>query len=170
MLGSDGLAQPACLLKKSLPMRRSLSVYILVLRASLLAVLWWGAQASIGMGQGPERKGGPEKQGPPSKEDLAPAPAKVDVQPVAHDEEIRKRIQSVLIATGWFTDPQVQVEEGVVFLSGRTETDELKKWAGDLARNTQAVVAVANRIEVSQPSPWDFSAAWGGLSELCSAC
>jgi small-conductance mechanosensitive channel len=99
-------------------------------------------------------------------EELAPAPAKVDVQPIAHDEEIRKRLQSVLIATGWFTNPQVKVEEGIVFLSGRTETDELKKWAGDLARNTQDVVAVANRIEVSQPSAWDFSAAWSGMSGL----
>jgi len=107
-----------------------------------------------------------QKQPPPNKEELSPAPAKVDVQPVARDDEIRKRLQSVLDATGWFVESRVQVEEGVVFLSGRTDTDELKKWAGDLARNTQDVVAVANRIEVSQPSVWDFSAAWGGLSEL----
>jgi small-conductance mechanosensitive channel len=107
-----------------------------------------------------------QKQPPPNKEELSPAPAKVDVQPVARDGEIRKRLQSVLDATGWFVGPQVRVEEGVVFLSGGTDTAELKKWAGDLARNTQDVVAVANRIEVSQPSVWDFSAARGGLSGL----
>jgi len=107
-----------------------------------------------------------QKQPTPNKEELSPAPAKVDVQPVARDDEIRKRLQDVLDATGWFVEPGVRVEEGVVFLSGRTDTDELKKWAGDLARNTQDVVAVANRIEVAQPSPWDFSAAWGGLSGL----
>ena len=108
----------------------------------------------------------PQKQPSPNKEELSPAPVKVDVQPVARDDEIRKRLQSVLDATGWFFEPRIRVEEGVVFLSGRTDTDELKKWAGDLARNTQDVVAVANRIEVAQPSPWDFSAAWGGLSGL----
>jgi small conductance mechanosensitive channel len=96
----------------------------------------------------------------------AAAPAKVDVKPVARDEEIRKRLQSVLDATGWFTDPQVRVEEGVVFLNGRVETDELKKWAGDLARNTQDVVAVANRMEVPEPSVWDFRPAWSGLLVL----
>ena len=102
----------------------------------------------------------------PEKADLAPAPAQVDVKPVAHDEEIRTRLQSVLDSTGWFTDPQVRVEEGVVFLNGRTETDELKKWAGDLARNTQDVVAVANRMEVPEPSVWDFGPAWSGLLVL----
>jgi len=107
-----------------------------------------------------------KKQPAPGKEDLSPAPAKVDVKPVARDEEIRKRLQSVLDATGWFTDPHVRVEEGVVFLNGRAETDELKKWAGDLARNTQDVVAVANRMEVLEPSVWDFSPARSGLLVL----
>ena len=97
---------------------------------------------------------------------LSPAPAKVDVKPVARDEEIRKRLQSVLDATDWFTDPQVRVEEGVVFLNGPVESDELKKWAGDLARNTQDVVAVANRMEVIEPSVWDFRPAWSGLLVL----
>jgi small-conductance mechanosensitive channel len=99
-------------------------------------------------------------------EDLATAPAKVDVKPVALDEEIRKRLQSVLDATGWFIDPRVEVREGVVFLNGRAETDELKRWAGDLALNTQDVVAVANRMEVLEPSVWDFSPAWRGLLVL----
>jgi small conductance mechanosensitive channel len=90
----------------------------------------------------------------------------VDVKPVAQDEEIRKRLQTVLDATDWFTDPQVRVEEGVVFLSGQVESDELRKWAGDLARNTQDVVAVANRIEVPQPSAWDFRQTSSGIAAL----
>ena len=102
----------------------------------------------------------------PGKEDLTSAPATVDVKPVARDEEISTRLQRVLDATGWFVDPQVRVEEGVVFLNGRTETDELKKWAGDLARNTQDVVAVANRMDVLEPAVWDFSPAWDGLHVL----
>jgi small conductance mechanosensitive channel len=109
-----------------------------------------------------------ELQKPPvtTKEDILPVPAKVDVKPVARDEEIRKRLQSVLDATDWFTDPQVRVEEGVVFLNGRVESAELKQWAGDLARNTQDVVAVANRMEVPETSVWDFRPAWNGLLVL----
>lgn len=102
----------------------------------------------------------------PAKVELSLAPAKVDVKPVARDEEIRQRLQSVLEATEWFTAPEVRVEEGVVFLQGRVASDELKKWAGDLARNTQDVVAVANRMEVAKPSLWDWDPASQGLLGL----
>ena len=118
------------------------------------------AQSSVGAVDGPQKVSASER------ENLAPAPAKVGVNPVARDEEIRKRLQSVFDATGWFTDPRVEVREGVVFLNGGSETDELKKWASDLARNTQDVVAVANRMEVIEPSVWDFSPAWDGLLVL----
>ena len=99
-------------------------------------------------------------------EERSAAPATVDVTPIARDEEIGRRLQSILDATGWFTGARVQVDTGVVFLSGQTETDELRKWAGDLARNTQDVVAVANRIEVSRPSVWDMRPARAGLFAL----
>lgn len=99
------------------------------------------------------------------KEELSLAPAKVEVTAVAQDEEIRKRLQRVLDATEWFAEPQVRVEEGVVFLHGTVESDELKKWAGDLARNTQDVVAVANRLQLQQ-SVWDFRQAWSGVMQL----
>jgi hypothetical protein len=87
-------------------------------------------------------------------------------KPIARDEEIRLRLQNVLNATGWFVEPEVQVEEGVVFLNGQVVTEELKRWAGDLARNTQDVVAVANRMEVPGPVAWDFRPAWAGMMNL----
>ncbi len=126
--------------------------------------LWWSALTTPVMAQGDAV--GPQNPPAPKKDELSLAPAKVAVQPIAHDEEIRKRLQSVMEATGWFNAPEVKVVDGVVFLSGRADSDEIKKWAGDLARNTQDVVAVANRIEVSQPSAWDFSGARSGLSGL----
>lgn len=107
-----------------------------------------------------------QKLVPHGKEELSLATLKVDVKPVARDEEIRQRLDSVLKATEWFTDSQVRVEHGVVFLSGETETDELKKWASDLAGNTQDVVAVANRMTVTSPSIWDFRSTWSGLVKL----
>lgn len=102
----------------------------------------------------------------PANQDLSLAPAKVDVNPVAHDAEIRKRLQSVLEATGWFTSPEVRVEQGIVFLSGDAKSSEYKKWAGDLARNTQDVVAVANSMRVPEASVWDFQPASSGLRTL----
>ncbi len=96
----------------------------------------------------------------------SPAPDRVDVRPAARDDEIGQRIQRVLIATEWFTDPQVRVQEGVVFLSGVAESEELREWAGELARSTQDVVAVANRMRVGDRSIWDFQPAFLGLTEL----
>jgi small conductance mechanosensitive channel len=116
-----------------------------------------------------EPKGGAQESPTPvavDADELTAAPAKVDINPLARDEEIAERLQRVLVATEWFTKPRVRVEEGVVFLSGEVHSDELKKWAGDLARNTQDVVAVANRMEVTEPSLWDFSPAKNGVRTL----
>ncbi len=136
---------------------------------SMLALRWillgsiCGMLSATVLAQEPADKTGETEKSAPVKQDLSLAPAKVDVKPVAHDEEIRQRLQSVLEATKWFTTPQVQVKEGVVFLEGRAASADLKTWAGDLARNTQDVVAVVNRMEVTAPPVWDFSPAWSGV-------
>lgn len=155
------------ILHECVPLPRSAqSLSTLVLRAVLLSSLC-AALTSTAMAQDPGGKADlTQTLSGPDIEDLSLAPAKVDVTPVAHDEEIRARLQNVLEATDWFIDPQVRVEEGVVFLNGQVSSDEVKKWAGDLARNTQDVVAVANRIEVLEPSAWDFDPAWGELLRL----
>jgi small conductance mechanosensitive channel len=137
--------------------------YKLLLQAILLGAVCSMLSLTV-MAQEPVVKAGePQKLTAPAKEELSSAPVKVDVTPVARDEEILERLQSVLDATNWFTDPQVRVEEGVVFLTGQVESEELKKWAGNLARNTQDVVAVVNRMEVLEPPVWDFRLASGGL-------
>jgi small conductance mechanosensitive channel len=133
-----------------------------LLVGALYSVLTWTVMAQEPLG----KAGEPQKMTVPAKEELTSAPAKVDVNPVARDEEILKRLQNILDATNWFIDPQVLVEEGVVFLSGQVESEELKKWAGDLARNTQDVVAVVNRIEILDPPVWDFRLASRGLLTL----
>lgn len=142
------------------------SCHNLFLRAVLLGSVCCVLPLTV-MAQEPVGKAGEaQKLSAPAKQELSLAPAKVDVKPVAHDEEIRKRLQRVLDATDWFTDPQVRVEEGVVFLNGKVESDELKQWAGDLAHNTQDVVAVVNRLQVAQQSVWDFRQAWSGVMQL----
>lgn len=146
------------------PVRQSAGdFYTLLRRVTWLAAVYGVLLVTVTAQEPPLRAGASPA---PAKEELSLAPAKVDVKPVARDEEIRQRLQSVLEATDWFTAPEVRVEQGVVFLKGRVASDELKKWAGDLARNTQDVVAVANRMEVAEPSIWDFGSARHGLVGL----
>lgn len=91
---------------------------------------------------------------------------RIEVEPVSSDRAIQKRLSAILKATDWFSDVTVVVEEGVVFLDGRTATADYRNWAGVLAGKTRDVVAVVNRIAVAQPSPWNFSPALGELHAL----
>jgi small conductance mechanosensitive channel len=99
-------------------------------------------------------------------EEAPSAPEKVEVQPVANDAQIAQRLQSILEATGWFDEPQVRVQEGVVFLRGRTRTQAHKEWAGKLATSTQDVAAAVNNLTIIEGSVWDFSPAWKRLREM----
>ncbi|MGC4005853.1 MAG: mechanosensitive ion channel [Pirellulales bacterium] len=101
---------------------------------------------------------------PPSE--VSPPPAKVDVQPIAADDQIGSRLERILIATGWFESPHVEVREGVVFLSGVAKTEEHKIWAGNLVRNTQDTVAVVNNLEIRQASAWDFQPIVASVREM----
>ncbi len=137
-----------------------------VWRALLLMALWCASMPALAQEPAGQAVEAWDPAGDSVEEDLSPVVAQVSVTPIAHDEAIRTRLQRVLDATGWFTAPRVKVREGVVFLNGPAETVELKRWAGDLARSTQDVVAVANRMEVLEPSVWDFAPAWRGLRAL----
>jgi small-conductance mechanosensitive channel len=111
--------------------------------------------------------GGEDKPVPAKAPDGKPeAPGKVEVQPVAKDDEIRQRIADILETTGWFGAPSVTVQEGIVFLKGTAENDESRQWAGDLARNTEGVVAVVNQIEVALTTVWDFDPTIQVLNDL----
>ncbi|WP_238623420.1 mechanosensitive ion channel family protein [Ectothiorhodospira lacustris] len=91
---------------------------------------------------------------------------RVEVQPIARDDQIRQRLEDILVATHWFSEPEVTVQEGLVFLKGTTENDESRLWAGTLAKNTQGVVAVVNEIEVVLTTVWDFDPAFQVLNDL----
>lgn len=134
-----------------------------VARAAYLGLALLAAPAALAPSQEPGGEARPDE--PPGKE--APkAPRRVDVEPAARDDQIARRLERILRATGWFDEPRVRVEDGVVFLDGRTKEERYRKWAGDLAASTQDVAAVVNRIEVDAPSAWDFGPAVAGLREL----
>lgn len=102
-------------------------------------------------------------QAPDSSPDV---PGRVEVEPVATDDEISQRITEILKTTGWFAEPGVTVRKGVVRLHGSTENDEARQWAGELAKNTDGVVAVINQIEVAPTEIWDFDPAYQELNDL----
>jgi len=111
----------------------------------------------------------PDQRVPSSEGPVSEVPQRVDVEPTIEDTDIATRLTRILEATGWFEDPQVRVDEGVVFLSGRVTDVQHREWAGRLAGNTQDVVAVVNRIEVKEASMWDLSPAWTELRRLGAA-
>ncbi|MEP3348096.1 MAG: mechanosensitive ion channel family protein [Litoreibacter sp.] len=102
-------------------------------------------------------------------EDEVTAPAQaVSVEPVARDEEIAQRVVEIMRSTGWYKFSRVEVKDGIVFLDGRTNSDDHKAWARDLASKTQDVVAVVNRIQVIQEANWSFAPALAEIKSLGS--
>lgn len=142
--------------------------------ASLLAIILLAVAGEIGwLGSSAIAQESPAPA-PPSEStpadsqapEAVPVPTKVDVQPLAEDTDIAGRLERILVATKWFVSPQVEVEEGVVFLDGEAARESHKEWAGKLAGSTQDVVAVVNRITVRERSAWDFSPAWEQLRHM----
>jgi small-conductance mechanosensitive channel len=97
------------------------------------------------------------------------APEKVDVEPVARDEQISQRLQAILDATEWFVKPQVEVQDGVVFFGGQAREERYRTWATDLAQRTQDVAAVVNRMTILKRPLWDFAPATTELRELSAS-
>ncbi|GAB5406835.1 MAG: mechanosensitive ion channel family protein [Aureliella sp.] len=85
-------------------------------------------------------------------------PDTVDVGSVSGDAAIEQRIASIMRSTDWFDNLKVETSDGVVKLSGVTESDEHRDWAEQLANRTEDVVAVINSIEVR--SGLDLAESW----------
>lgn len=92
--------------------------------------------------------------------------APVEVKPISSDLDIDRRLTSIMESTDWFDTIQIEVSDGVVFLDGRTTSDEHRIWAGELANRTRDVVAVVNRIEVDEGPAWNLSPAIDVLRNL----
>ncbi|WP_175517739.1 mechanosensitive ion channel domain-containing protein [Planctomicrobium piriforme] len=95
-----------------------------------------------------------------------PPPKSVNVIPEAQDDEIAQRLIRILDATEWFRSGEVKVQQGVVTLDGETSDAKYQAWASNLAQNTEDVVAVVNRIRITQRRLWDLSPAWNQMRDL----
>lgn len=93
-------------------------------------------------------------------------PDKVEVQPLAIDEDISARLERIFTATGWFESAKVTTDEGVVFLTGMADTQQHREWAERVAQRTSDVVAVVNRIDVKSKPIWDIAPAQAQLQQL----
>ena len=89
----------------------------------------------------------------------------VSVEDVTADYKIAERLQEILDTAKRIKQPKVEVTNGVVFLEGIANSEEAKTWAAELARKTDDVVAVVNRIQLREKSIFDFS---DSLAELRS--
>lgn len=75
----------------------------------------------------------------------------VNVPQEVNDKRIKQRLSDILGATKWFTNEDIRVENGVVYLTGQAESAKSRDWAADLAGKTEGVVAVVNDMTVAQP-------------------
>lgn len=91
--------------------------------------------------------------------ELSASEQAVDVNDQVDDTRIADRLREVLVATERYSTIEVEVREGVAFLSGSTVYEESRKLAGDLARRTEGVVAVVNNIAIEQGPIWTLEPA-----------
>ncbi|WGW02261.1 mechanosensitive ion channel family protein [Tropicibacter oceani] len=90
----------------------------------------------------------------------------VSVQGGVRDDQIEARLRNILEASGWYSDVMVEVEDGIVFLDGTTDSTKRQDWVRDLAAKTDGVVAVVNRIRVNQQVSFTLAPAFTELRHL----
>ena len=100
------------------------------------------------------------------KKDIpAATTASVKVKSPVQDKAIADRLQRIMNSTGWYEDINMQVKDGVVFIEGKTKSEEHQIWAKDLAIRVQGVVAVVNQIKTEDTTSWYMEKMWSGLKE-----
>ncbi|MEZ6071286.1 MAG: mechanosensitive ion channel family protein [Pirellulales bacterium] len=99
----------------------------------------------VGMGQGENNLTAVDTVSEPTNDTPA---NRIAVNKITADDKIVQRLSDVLKATQWFDDVRVKVRDGVVFLDGRAPSEDKSTWAEELARNTEGVAAVVNRLRI----------------------
>ncbi len=107
-----------------------------------------------------------QDEGADTGDELAAPAAAVSVDEVTSDDAIAERLRSILVTTGRYGEVEVEVAEGVVFLSGISNDENGKAWATALAERTEGVVAVLNRMEIRERPVWTIEPAAAELRSL----
>ena len=90
----------------------------------------------------------------------------ITTQSAPPDAEIKNRLQAILDSSQQFSQLQLRVNNGLVFIDGYAETRAFIDWASEIADNTEGVVAVVNNLEMS---PVDYFSASVFKAELLNA-
>ncbi|WP_136442742.1 mechanosensitive ion channel family protein [Pacificoceanicola onchidii] len=85
----------------------------------------------------------------PVQEEVIDTNQTVAVEGGVRDEQIERRLRNIIESSGWYSDVDVEVEDGIVFLDGSTDSAKRQEWVRDLAAKTDGVVAVVNRIRLN---------------------
>ncbi|MEO5590565.1 MAG: mechanosensitive ion channel family protein [Gemmatimonadaceae bacterium] len=141
--------------------RRFIGAVMLLAVAAGPAIAWQARAQAV---QSP-----PVVQQKPPNDTLSGVVEKVRIDPAVSDGEIRARLIEIISATGRFPAFEVRVQNGVVFLEGESLSADDRRWAGELARNTEGVAAVMNHVDVSRASVWDLKPALEGLRNLAAS-
>ena len=97
-------------------MQRSMTRDPLGLRLLRTALfLWLLVPAAISQ---PQETPSPDSD---AQSEISPSNSEVRIEAIPPDTIIQDRIRSILEATGWFENLEVQVDEGMVFLRGLTD-------------------------------------------------
>ncbi len=83
----------------------------------------------------------------------------IQVNDVIKDQDIKNRLQSIILASQWITDFAIEVNEGIVQFEGHTYKEAHREWAESVANKTNGVVAVINKIEVRTQQEWNLQPA-----------
>lgn len=117
--------------------------------------------ASVGLAQHGE---GASTQEEPAAVISGQAEVQVNDEPA--DDRIDDRLTGILNATERFESLDVEVRDGVVFLSGIAKTEDDRKLAADLATRTSGVAAVVNNLSLPVEPVWTIAPALDELDKL----
>lgn len=95
----------------------------------------------------------------PSAEDEAVTQEPIRVSPDVDDEAIRGRLSDLLQklqSRGWLRQVAVEVDGGIVVLTGHARSESRRRRAAELAGRIEGVTVVINDLEVDPPDVWDL--------------
>ncbi len=74
----------------------------------------------------------------------------IQVDKTTSDIKIKSLLKSILESSKKYTELDINVDDGLVFLEGQTKDPNYIKWASDIAKNINGVIAVVNNINTEK--------------------
>ncbi len=105
--------------------------------------------------------------------DIAAVARVISLDGQVSDEKIKQKIEEILAAASKYSSLQVNVNSGLVYISGATDERQYINWATDITKNIDGVVAVINNIKLKNQNYFSVSiiknelhSMWVGVLEI----